>query len=180
MGLTWDCHGSCARAATASPSIRQDLLETGWHEVPYAPATLAYYDGGFFMGLLALHVDDGLLVGDGAAFEQAAQAFRGRAPLDKWRRGQIQFTRREIRQNDEFSTEVSQHGYWQMVEPIAIDRERHKFPDALLTQEEFVQIRCLVAKLSWPARESMPELSFAVSKLQQSMSMKEGSSEISQ
>lgn len=70
--------------------------------MPKAPATFVFYDGDSLMGLPVLHVDDGLIAGEGAAFEQAVEQRRGRALLHKWGCGAINLTGRQTRQFDGF------------------------------------------------------------------------------
>lgn len=116
-----------------------------------APVTFAVYDGDSLMGLLVLYVGDGRNIADSAAFEQAMRQLRDRAPLDNWRRGAIQLMGREIRPLDDITIEISQWKYWKKVAPVLLDRNRRKSADALLTENEFIQVRSLVGKLSWPA-----------------------------
>ena len=42
-------------------------------------------------------------------------------------------------------------------------------PDAQLTAQELKQVRSLIGKLVWPARETMPHIAFDVSEAQQRM-----------
>ena len=149
--------------------IRKDLLETGWYEVPFLPATFVLYDQLGLCGILILHVDDGLTAGEGRRYDKALKDLQSRAPLDKWRQGVFEFTGRRIRQKEDFTVEIDQEAYFEKVQPIKIEKGRLKTPEAPLTDEEFVALRSLVGKLSWPARETMPGLNFPVSCLQQSL-----------
>lgn len=149
--------------------IRKDLIETGWYEVPFLPATFVLYDGNKMTGLLILHVDDGLTCGDGPRYRKAIADLKKRAPLDKWRDTVFEFTGRRIKQNRDFTVEVDQAEYWEKVSGIALNKQRKSQDNAPVTEEEFVALRSLVGKLSWPARESIPGIAFEVSRLQQCM-----------
>ncbi len=66
--------------------IRKDLLETGWQELPVAPATFVLKDlAGALCGLLVLHVDDGLVCGPGEWHEKALASLKARAPINRWK-----------------------------------------------------------------------------------------------
>jgi len=69
-----------------------------------------------------------------------------------------------------FETELTQRGYFDEVVPIPVDKRRRMHPEAPLEPTETKQLRSLVGKLAWPARETMPQLAFSVSELQQKMS----------
>ena len=54
--------------------------------------------------------------------------------------------------------DLTQHGYFDDVEPISIDKRRRAHPEAALTALEVKQLRSLIGKLAWPARETMPQI----------------------
>jgi len=158
--------------------IRKDLLSLGWEEIVCLTATFILYDEGRMVGLLLLHVDDGLTAGDGAYYEKKMQDLRKLAPLNAWRRGTFDFLGRRVRQHDDFSITVDQREYWKKVKHIRLDRARQRTPEAPLTTEEFNNLRSLIGKLSWPARESEPRIAFGVSELQQHMTKDKGGDEV--
>ena len=47
-----------------------------------------------------------------------------------------------------------------------------------MTTDEFNELRSLIGKLSWPARESEPRIAFGVSELQQHMTKDKGGDEV--
>ena len=54
--------------------IRKDLLKCGWTEVKAAPATFILLDAAERLcGILVLHVDDGLVAGEGAHYEKSLE-----------------------------------------------------------------------------------------------------------
>ena len=155
--------------------IRKDLLSLSWEEIPCLTATFILYDSaGRVCGLLVLHVDDGLTAGDGEHYERTIQELRKKAPLNAWRRGKFEFLGRRVKQHDDFSITVDQREYWKKVKPIKLAPARKRQPEAPLTPEEFNELRSLIGKLSWPARESEPRIAFGVSELQQSMTKDKG------
>ena len=153
--------------------IRGDLLATGWIEIKSAPATFILKDAaGKLCGVMALHVDDGLLCGDGARYKRALEELMKRAPLKVYKPqgSHITFTGRKIGQDPHTKEiSISQKGYFDDVEAIPVDRQRRKRLNDKLTEKEMTQLRSLVGKLAWPARETMPQLGFGVSEIQQAM-----------
>ena len=66
-----------------------------------------------------------------------------------------------------FTVTIDQHLYVKTIERVFIPKARRLQPKAKLTPDELHSYRSLVGQLAWPARESMPQLSYAVSDLQQ-------------
>ena len=110
--------------------IRKDLLETGWYEVPFLTAVFLLYDGEKgLVGVLLLHVDDGLTGGEGPRYRKALDDLKARAPLGQWREGKFEFTGRTLEQCAvTFETTLHQDKYWETVpEQIVIDKARKKW-----------------------------------------------------
>ena len=73
---------------------------------------------------------------------------------------------------------MDQREYWKKVPHIKLERARRQTPEAPLSTEEFNELRSLIGKLSWPARESQPRIAFGVSELQQHMTKDKGGDEV--
>jgi hypothetical protein len=151
--------------------IRGDLLACGWTEVKAAAATFILKDKrGKLCGVLVLHVDDGLLCGKGTCYEDALKALQKRAPLKSFKKQALRFTGRTVTQNQKtHEIELTQKGYFDDVQAIPVDKKRKARPEAPLTAHETKQLRSLIGKLAWPARETMPQIAFDVSEAQQKM-----------
>ncbi len=65
--------------------------------------------------------------------------------------------------------DLMQRGYFDDVEPISVDKRRRAHLEAALTAPEFKQLRSLIGKLAWPARQTMPQIAIDVSEAQQKM-----------
>ena len=72
-----------------------------------------------------------------------------------------------MKQNADFSIEIDQHEYVRGLQKVSVSKERRTQPQSTLTAEELHHYRSIVGQLAWPARESMPQLAYAVSDLQQ-------------
>ena len=68
-----------------------------------------------------------------------------------------------------FEIDLTQRGFFDDVAPIPVDKRRRMKPDDPLTDKEVTQLRSLIGKLAWPARETMPQIAFDVSEAQQKM-----------
>ncbi len=79
----------------------------------------------------------------------------------------IQFHRKANTAAITFSVTIDQRDYIDTIPPIQLDRIRRGQPKEAITEHERDLLRSLIGKLSWPARESMPEINFNVSFLQQ-------------
>ncbi len=117
-----------------------------------------------------LHVDDGLLCGRGRHYEKSLVKLQARAPMKMWRNKGLRFTGRTVTQNPKIhEIDLTLSGYFHGVEPIPVDKRRRDHPEAALTALEVKQLRSLIGKLAWPARETMPQRAFDVSEAQQKM-----------
>ena len=77
------------------------------------------------------------------------------------------FLGRPVRQNPDFSIEVDQHDYVKGLQR-ELDRKEHRSqPTSKLNHKELHHYRFLVGQLAWPTRETMPQLAYSVSDLQQ-------------
>ena len=62
--------------------------------------------------------------------------------------------------------DLTQKGYFDEVHPIPMDKKCKAHPEAPLTAHETKQLRSLIGKLVWSARETMPQIAFDVSDAQ--------------
>ena len=67
----------------------------------------------------------------------------------------------------DFTVELGQHAYVRALQKVTVSKERRSQSSHALTPKEKHDYRSLVGQLAWPARETMPQLSYAVSDLQQ-------------
>ncbi len=105
---------------------------------------------GKLCGILVLHVDDGLTCGEGKHYHAALEALKKRAPLNKWSKGEITFTGRNITQHPDKTTEVEQHEYLKGLKPIPVLPGRRHEAEADLTVQEQTGLRSHFGKLDTP------------------------------
>ena len=114
-----------------------------------------------------LHVDDGLLTGGGPHYEESLRKLKRCAPLKICENNQdIRFTGRSVKQDKKTKEIVLTQKGW----AVPIEKRRKANVDSPMTPLAVKQVRSLIGKLAWPARETMPALAFDVSEMQQKMS----------
>jgi len=116
--------------------------------------------------MLCAHVDDGIWAGKGPEFTTAQNKLRKLISIKVEKTGEFEVLGRRISQSAE-GIRVDQWDYLKKLTPIPIARARRQNGAALLTPSERTQYLSLTAQLSWPARTTLPGLSFLVSDLQQ-------------
>ena len=93
-----------------------------------------------------------------------------RAPLKVFKKQALRSTGRTVTQDPKtHEIDLTQKGYFDEVRPIPVDKQRKARLEAQLTAHETKQLRSLIGKLAWPARETMPQIAFDVSEAQQKM-----------
>ena len=120
--------------------------------------------------MLVLHVDDACFSGSGPQFEKAMDYLRSKFIIGKEEYDSFIFLGRHVKQLNDFSIEVDQHDYVKGLQRVVVSKERRSQPNAKLNHKELHDFRSLTGQLAWPARESMPQLAYSVSDLQQKVS----------
>ena len=151
---------------------REILLEAGFEEMQAAKACFCLYENGpkgerKNVGMLVLHVDDAAFAGEGPVWKKAMQYLRSKFTIGKEEYDDFTFLGRHVHQNKDFSIDIDQHEYVKGLESVKVSRERRGKGKSPLTAKELHDYRSIVGQLAWPARESMPQLAYAVSDLQQ-------------
>eukprot|EP00971_Amphidinium_carterae_P349931 6491302-Amphidinium_carterae.2 len=160
--------------------IRGLLLKTGWEEHSELVATFLLFevecdsDGRrTLVGMLSLHVDDGIWAGSGDHFEKAQQELRDvvskRTVLKETTGASLQLLGRRIEQGAGWIS-IDCEKYVQSIQHIEVSRQRRSQKQEPLTPSEHSALLSLIQQLAWPARVCMPQLSYLVSRLQQSAS----------
>ena len=103
--------------------------------------------------------------GSGPEYDACVDATRKAFKLGAEHEGKFDFLGRRIVQHDDFSVSVDQRQFTTDLETIDIPKERRRQPNALVTKQELHNFRSLVGQLAWPARQTMPGLSYIVSDL---------------
>ena len=148
--------------------MRDCILKAGFEELTFSPATFVFRDepGGRITGQLVVHVDDGVWGGKGVKFRAAQAKLRKMINIKTERAGRFTILGRDVEQT-EGGISVNQHDYVKKMKPVYVPAARRRQPETALLAQEQTAFASLVAQLAWPARTTMPALTFAVSDLQQ-------------
>ena len=148
------------RALTAwliKQGYRKSLLEPYLY-VHYAP-------GGSVDGLILIEVDD-LAIGTKRVPEAEFQRrFQAAFRFGKWEKREASYAGRRIRQRDQYVLVDQEKYILEKLHPVLLQEKQQK--DRRLSLDEFNQLRSLVYKISWVAKESHPEASGSASILAQ-------------
>ena len=142
------------------------LIKQGYRKSLLEPCLYVHYaPGGSVDGLILIEVDD-LAIGikriQEAEFQQRFQAaFR----FGKWEKREASYAGRRIRQRDQYVLVDQEKYILEKLHPVLLREKQQK--DRKLSQDEFNQLRSLVYKISWVAKESRPEASGSASILAQ-------------
>ena len=156
---------------TGPPAWRQSLFtsfkELGFKNHPLAPCVVLMYEkiagGGKeqLSGLIVVETDDLLGGGIGPQFHDAVTQLRKRYTFGKWKilmDEAAEYGGRTLQQSTDFGFTISMSRYLrEKAEPIRIERGRGKDQEAYATPQEITQMRGVVGKISWIAREGAPQ-----------------------
>ena len=145
------------------------LMSVGYVPMRTAIAGFLLYDPeGKLCSVLGVHVDDGVWIGAGKFFSSVLQRLRGLLKLRKEEGGRFKLLGREvIYDKPNRMITVNQHQYVAAIRPVYIPAIRRKQLDQKLMPHEKTQYRSLVQQLSWPAKGTLPTITYEVSTLQQ-------------
>jgi len=147
--------------------LRDAGLDAGFVEVRSAPGTFRVLDKAEkLVGMLVVHVDDGVWAGSGPAFVAVQKRLRGLINIKVEKKGQFDVLGRHVTQTQDGIC-VQQWEYLAKMQGILVARARRANGGASLTPQERTQYLSLVQQLAWPARTTLPGLCFLVSDLQQ-------------
>ena len=113
------------------------------------------------LGVCGVHVDD-LLGGGTSCMDQCLAKLRAKLPFGEFRKKTIKYTGAEIRQNSDFSIEVTQEAYVDKLEEVST-KPFGKASDSL---NEPTLMRACCGQLAWVANHTRPDQAFLASYLQ--------------
>ena len=124
-------------------------------------------------GILCLHVDDGLCVGD-KYFREKMQGYfdKYKTNPDKGDSGTFEYTGAEVCKEDDYHFTMSQHLYAALTEEKkckSIDPKRFNDKKCDLTEDEKSFLRQITGVLGWPAVITRPDIAAETSMLQTAM-----------
>ena len=145
------------------------LEKHGFRQLDSLPGVFVLRVNNVLQGIMLLHVDDGLHMGDGAAYQKAMEDILKEFDIkeDKMKHTAFTFLGRNVSQQPDKSIHVSMPNYLDDVKPIFIPKIRRSTPDQAVTGPEKTELMSLVGQLAWVARETLPQIAYEVSDLQQ-------------
>ena len=145
--------------------LKEVVTKTGLKQSSLCPALFTYSEDGDIKVMLGSHVDD-LLFACKPGFEGYVSKIQKAFDVDdsKLTYKDFRFCGREISQDDEGNITVTCKATAEKIEPIQY-RTGIKKTESCNDQEK-AQLRSVVGSLAWVARQSRPDLSYRVSKLQ--------------
>ncbi len=141
--------------------------QAGAFQVPWCPCMLFVRDtAGLLVGLLCSHVDDVLMAGSGAHYEEFKWRLFKKLRLKEASHNIFKCPKRKIERRPGGAILVS-FEHLGNIKPIYITRKIRRQPNDRLTLDETSSLRSLIGELGWPTREGFPEFCYDVSDLQQ-------------
>ena len=156
---------------TGPPAWRQSLFTTlkglDFKNHPLAPCVVLMYekmagkDKSQLTGLIVVETDDLLGGGTGPKFHDAVEQLKKRYKFGKWKvlmEESTEYGGRTLRQSKDYGFTISMSRYLrEKADPIRLERGRGKDQEAEATPQEITQMRGVVGKISWTAREGAPQ-----------------------
>ena len=143
------------------------LIKQGYRKSLLEPCLYVHYaPGGSVDGLILIEVDD-LAIGTRRMQEaEVQQRFQAPFRFGKWEKREASCAGRRIRQRDQYVLVDQENKYiLEKLQPVFLREKQQK--DKKLSLDVFNQLRSLVYKISWVAKESRPEASGSASILAQ-------------
>ena len=131
--------------------------KTALRELEAARATFVAAEIGVWWGLLCLHVDDGLFLGDpnDRRFQELKNQLGVLFKLKEWKRISFIFLGVDLEEREEPGFWDSMANYVRSIKKLEVEK---KSPAEPLTSKEVTCYRQLVMRLRWPAQQTMPHL----------------------
>ena len=137
-----------------------EVQQHGWQKSQF-DSCLFYLrdDTGTLVGVLAAHVDDTIVAGQGPVFDKAVQRLRERFPYRKWRIGNGEFCGIQYQQCPKtFEITYHQKEYAQHLRPIHITKERSRNKNSPANDREIAALRAVNGAANWLSSQSRPDL----------------------
>ena len=147
--------------------LKTSLIQLGFIVSPLDPCVfvLPNTKEGKIHGVVGVHVDDGIGAGD-AYFQHCIAQLEQKFPFGSKKEGCFMFTGIQITQKTDGSIELDQKKYIEDIPAIEIPRERRKFPEASVSEQERQSLRGVIGSIQYGATNTRPDLSAKLSFLQ--------------
>ena len=135
--------------------LTTDLQGLGWKPCACEPCLLRLFNKeGDLIGLICFHVDDVLVAGAGAQFEQNFEQIQNLYEWGSWESRDFVQCGTRMRQNDSAEIFVDQAAYVLNIEPMVVDKRWREDPDMELDAKAKTQLRAKIGELQWFATQT--------------------------
>ena len=144
----------------------KELQSTPLKELPMARSMFVACEKGKVWAILCLHVDDGLLCGDGKdpRYVQLKKDINSKFRIKEWKKPPMQFLGVKLRHGDKPGLYDDMSGYIKEIRLPEVDVKRMS---EKLDEKQTTAYRQLTMRLRWPAMQTMPHMLYKVSRLAQ-------------
>ena len=145
--------------------LKKVLTDIGLHQNSQCRALFTYQEDGDIKVMIACHVDD-LLYATKPGYESYVQKILEAFHVEKEKISEknFRFCGREVAQDDQMNIKVTCAATAEKIEPVKFRTGLKKTDNA--NDAENAQLRSVVGSLAWVARQTRPDLSYRVSRLQ--------------
>ena len=167
--VTGNVYGSNDAPFNWYQMFSSSVCEHGWLKSQFDSCLFYLRDSqGNLVGVLAAHVDDTIVAGEGPVFDEAVRKLKVKFPYRKWRVGSGEFCGIQYTQcPTSFEITYHQQEYAKHLRPIAMSKERARNKDSPATDREVAALRAVNGAANWLCSQSRPDLCTQVSFSQQ-------------
>ena len=146
------------------------LEDLGFQPAPWDPCVWVLRDPKtrFPVGVIGLHVDDGLC-GGGDLFQEKLELLHKRFAFGSRKSQRFTFTGIELSQRSDGGIVMNQSAYVRAIKPVQVSQERRKSHCATVTADEKHALRAIIGSLQYAAVNTRPDLCSRLSMLQSSI-----------
>ena len=137
------------------------MIQLGAQISHYDEALFLWYENSELVGVMSTHVDDFFWSGDSKFEMKVIQNLKQKFKISQEESMTFKYLGLNLsQQNAEIN--ISQNDYIESVESIKLSTNRKLEKDDSLTSTELRDLRALLGKLNWIARQTRPDLSFDI------------------
>ena len=158
--VTGNVYGSNDAPFNWYQEFSSSVQDHGWDRSQF-DSCLFFLRGpnGELQGVLAAHVDDTIVAGEGPMYEEAVRKLKARYPYRKWRIGSGEFCGIQFQQCPKtFEIRYHQQEYARHLRPISVSKDRLKSKDSPANDREIAALRAINGAANWLSSQSRPDL----------------------
>ena len=146
--------------------VKRELLAVGCFQCKLDPAVFTFSLDGELRGIIALHVDDFLHIGESIFKDKVIRYIRTVFMAGETNCGDFNYLGLEINQSKSDSClSVSQQQYIDELKQVPIPASRSKEKNDTLSRSEQKQYMKIVGQLNWASQQTRPDITFEVMEL---------------